>query len=1091
MANMTEYLNRLQEITEQNLSILKALNESFYTKSEHISAMIGSGDNQQLFAIPSFLCLEDKINTLQANFENLVNAPRTGEAAFSFDGDSQLINVKGFSNKPGTIDLGNLSISEFKIDQNDILKDLVTPCPYIKLDLVDLPNDIKEINIKKIIIKNSELRQAIFTGEEPTSAMAYGDVRAKLDLYKEDKDYVEYDTIQRLPLHRAIGYGEYLIEEIVEDKLDDNFKETYVITVDGPLTYTTDDGTIEHYIQIGDELTNYTDTVLLTVTNVDYATQTITAQVKSGMYVSLTSYHDNDAEEFCKLKFRSTVDFDKEKYAKVTLEEDDNCIIFIASINGLNIQSDYSYGLAVDTNLLTCVVDGVAYNYLDYYKNFVNNIGDTLYGITTMINNTINNTSYENFTKITGIKPAVDDVVVKVVNINEHLNDSAKLDNIRSLYSQKKEYQQTLSTIQQQIDDINTILQTNSFEDTNQNRQIYESQLQTLQSQKTETTEYIKSLVNEISQNANDATIPISGAKYRIRGYFDYQKFLADNAIDFTTVVKLHVQYRYRNQDSTVGGLKAIDNNFVFSEWNEAAVPGLIKLPEYGTADNQYHFNYPADTMLDNEISFNQIDIPITQGEKVEIRVKAIYDLGYPFIECTSGWSDNVEVLFPEEFEKNVEVLDIIEENNNEVKRNQLNNILEKNGTITHVNDTVTDQDITYLHKPQSIASGFYTESRRVVPLYDKLQELNNMIVKLNDEVFGINLDQPVIKLSCDSTVMTINSNTKNTFLVTPYNDMVGSLKEEDYGIVQKRIHMDILNPTSHTIKLYSIFPGNFKTQLTGSSRGAVDVSNYSTIYGDGRHGFGYGVPVWCTNYKGIQTTPDGEQREGQGSVFNQRYSQLLYFRLNTPYNNPYATTEQYDARNLPIYDDGNPVMYGDMIVREGGGSPRETTLIGDGGMEVYDQGQYNGIYDKNNLNLGGAYTKGNNNIYPVSMRDVMRKIMQIPDHGSDREVGAGASLYPMIDNFASIQVQGTGDGFEYKSLAPNESLSLDLIFEYKLDTDELDSIEKTVSIDIRTSLYKDPINFEITVKANKDYNVNDEIQLTTAGNVYQPIKTN
>ena len=86
---------------------------------------------------------------------------------------------------------------------------------------------------------------------------------------------------------------------------------------------------------------------------------------------------------------------------------------------------------------------------------------------------------------------------------------------------------------------------------------------------------------------------------------------------------------------------------------------------------------------------------------------------------------------------------------------------------------------------------------------------------------------------------------------------------------------MDILNPTSHTIKLYSIFPGNFKTQLTGSSRGAVDVSNYSTIYGDGHHGFGYGVPVWCTNYKGIQTTPDGGQREGQGSVFNQRYSQL------------------------------------------------------------------------------------------------------------------------------------------------------------------------------------------------------------------------
>ena len=37
-------------------------------------------------------------------------------------------------------------------------------------------------------------------------------------------------------------------------------------------------------------------------------------------------------------------------------------------------------------------------------------------------------------------------------------------------------------------------------------------------------------------------------------------------------------------------------------------------------------------------------------------------------------------------------------------------------------------QDITYYHKPENIASGFYTDERRIIPLKDKLAELNNLV---------------------------------------------------------------------------------------------------------------------------------------------------------------------------------------------------------------------------------------------------------------------------------------------------------------------------------------------------------------------------
>ena len=68
MASVTEYLNRLQNLTETNLEILQAINDSFFSKKDHLSVNI----NNTTYAIPSFLSLENKINYLKENFENLM-----------------------------------------------------------------------------------------------------------------------------------------------------------------------------------------------------------------------------------------------------------------------------------------------------------------------------------------------------------------------------------------------------------------------------------------------------------------------------------------------------------------------------------------------------------------------------------------------------------------------------------------------------------------------------------------------------------------------------------------------------------------------------------------------------------------------------------------------------------------------------------------------------------------------------------------------------------------------------------------------------------------------------------------------------------
>ena len=156
--SLTEYLTSIQELTKKNIEILNALNDAFYTKSEHLSVTI---DNKP-YVIPSFISLENKINTLEDNFENLVNAPRTGEAVFNFNGNTQEIQVKGFSNVPSTafegLDMEQVAgIKTFDAVKNSVFKDFLTPTPFIKIGLSTIPDDIQQVNVKKIAVLNPDL----------------------------------------------------------------------------------------------------------------------------------------------------------------------------------------------------------------------------------------------------------------------------------------------------------------------------------------------------------------------------------------------------------------------------------------------------------------------------------------------------------------------------------------------------------------------------------------------------------------------------------------------------------------------------------------------------------------------------------------------------------------------------------------------------------------------------------------------------------------------------------------------------------------------------------------------------------------------
>jgi len=398
MASVSEHLLLLQKLTQTNLEILQSLNDSFYTKQDHLYADI----NDTKYVIPSFISLENKINMLEENFNNLVNAPASGEAYFNIDGNSRTIEVKSYSNTPNSLKLNE--VNDFIVDDTNIniLKSLLTPAPKVRFNISNIPNDIVTVNVKKIMAKSDALKEYLHSliqkenelgvMEECTSVTyKYSDMVHLLDPYKKDVDYIEYDQLMRLPIRKNIGSGTYIVDSVISDIVDDNLDNYITLKIKTDLTgseyseymksltYKLFDNTIERKLSVGDYLTNYDGTTKLQISDIKPSSNTITLKVVNGEFANIigVSLYDytKGVNDWSKLRFFSPIDFDEDKYIDVTLDDTQYVFIAIAPVNDrMNVQSSWGEGTLINSYKL---INGEE-SFEEYYKNNVKNIGELI-----------------------------------------------------------------------------------------------------------------------------------------------------------------------------------------------------------------------------------------------------------------------------------------------------------------------------------------------------------------------------------------------------------------------------------------------------------------------------------------------------------------------------------------------------------------------------------------------------------------------------------------------------------------------------------------------------------------------------------------
>ena len=1050
---VSESLLQIAELTKQNLQILKVLNDSFYTKSNHLSTVVGD----TTYTIPSYIALENKVNHVQDAINNLVHAAKSGEAWFNFDGNSKEIRVRGYQSAPSPVNL--TPKTTFETETRQIFKDMLTPQPYLNFDMSRLPDDIHQVLVKKVIPYHSTLI-ALLRGEnleDATKPLSWADFqRILLSADREfvpGDDYLEYESVYELPVRNCTRSGQYVIEEVLTDQITENYENVITVRISDktPLKRIDFDGLNTSDLQAGDSLITFDGSAKLKIRDINIAARTMTLLIVSGEYVNpIAAGTDikikpgktvfDSVSDYSILKLYSSMDTNRELH--IPLEEDSMVYMTVAPINPrLNTQSAWGTGLLVNTDKLKRDTDENE-DFRTYYNNNVSNIGDAMVELSTIAYPSITRYSSSDWKTLIDGQPGQrivvpDDITFEVVQVNKHLNDSDAVKNIRALYSQKKQYQTDLAEIQARIASLTESLAEISFDDMSGVRSAYTAQISELKDQQNNIITSINKIVDNISLAANNAEIPIEDGKFRIRGYYDVNRMIArimeKTELSHDEIAKcilgIEVRYRYRNAEIPQANVSVIGNEFLFTEWATYQPPlrertmtyedGRYKVIENDSVKSNGEFNYS-----DNVPKFNQIEIPISQGENVEFQVRVIWGFGHPFVKVSTHWSNSIEATFPPELVKDVQVTTIIEENNSDIETNRFETILRTNGVTPHIDDSIDDQDVKFFHKPESISSGFYTPERRIIPLKDKLIDMDSKITEVTDMIQGTTSEALSVQCVVDNVGIDILADVENVIQLPAY----GNIKDTDgkiptgsayriNGVVYIPATIVLKNQTKHTVNLFSVMPGA-----------------RSVFINDLKH-YRYPIADFVTDEAGLKK----ESAVNTGGTL-----------APTPQVRPGIVAGDATV----VVDEGEDELMGPVIVW--------TSYI-DKADKDNQSPKPKAFYQRANQII----TYRRKNPYDDSrLSDYNTKPSDYEEtHNNEfgyRSVdGYGMWVWPIVTSEYGMCL--TSDAVNSKLvLAPGESISFALQIEYCLNADKATSFSRTIGFNVRNSLYLDPLYYQI-----------------------------
>ena len=702
--------NMRKTITAQTnaLALLESIQKSISTKDTVVQYDYENLKDSSVttYQLPSYISVTNRLKALERNMSNL----SAGRSTITFnDGSRRQIVLTNLPQTPNRI-TSVQAPSTFKIDSNWFFEDLMFPGLTVSLDLTSQIEDSADrVKLARIILDaDDQAAQQFWANTLSNTNYDYVSLKSLLAYngitYSEDIEEIQ------LPLVSNTIAGDF---QIIYDPEIINGNTWYTFDT---LNYATINENGENIgrnniLSIGDRLA-YNDT-LFSVVEVDQNNNKVRLKVLSGaafpgVYSIFRIYQD---------PFRSKV-----INVRVSVNEYD--IIYIKGVNeAFNLLSnEWSDPIQFSTNELVNE-DNVNINLKQYYASFVSDWGAQ------WIAESKERRVSAYYGHIPNI-PVISATDLRVVQINTQINAALDVNDLKNLAAQiestRSLVESTQKTIASQKSNLNNAKTTDEYNSAQNEIALNTKQLEIQQTQYT-------SLVKRFQTSVKENKAVVEDPKYHIRGFFPIPapRYRDDEQTYPEEIIGFEIAYRYICKDNTGVQLNTFnytdnDGNTIvtgtFTDW----IITQSTLKQRIWDNNSKMFVWKAENVADgSEININQIDIPITKGEKVEIKVRTISEAGYPNNPLKSNWSETIIMSFPDNLMTTSEVSDLIQDVNDDALHIAIKSDLNSAGLIAHMNDSIANENsvsgVYCHHKAENIA--YENPGDNGMPETVKLQE--------------------------------------------------------------------------------------------------------------------------------------------------------------------------------------------------------------------------------------------------------------------------------------------------------------------------------------------------------------------------------
>ena len=823
--SFSSILTQFSKAQIQALELLNGITQAVGTSKETVTLEFPTLDGDTVtYTIPSFGFMESQIKNLERTVEKLMGLDNVDANIRMPDGSFKKIIQSRLLRAPKRIT--NLETPRnFSYQNNWFFEDFLSPALYFSVDVSEyVESDSDKILVKRVILNTQTEDEKEFFDQEIKGRNDISYQELLITLQNNGIAFFIDEEVKDLPLSVLRYEGTFDVfrhedVEIEDDNGNTRKRRKYFLN---KLTYTDVLSTITDSIdlKVGDRLA--VGESLYKVDFINTNENSIIVKRESGQE-SITTGPD---------VLRIYSDKFSNKRARVGIGFDERQIVFFKAVdpNFNVVSSGWSDGISLYSNELELDTPSGTQTLERFYRSEVSDFGQQF----------INAAKDKTIPAIYGQTPnapELNDEDFKVVRINDHKLDTETVQSINEKAEEKVRLKSEIKEIEAEINKKKDELITRKFISQAERRGVRNEQ-DALIREKTAKANLYASIIQELAALSQDTPSVLDKPKFRIRGFHEIPDPIQSDKTGPQEVVQFIKEWRYIRLDGSATDAKQFE--FVnsegqlirgtYSNWNVAKSETRKKI--YNPETGLYEW---AEEDVENpeENNINQIDIPISKGERVEIRVRSVSEAGYPVNPMVSDYSNITTIDFPDELLTEDEATLAIQQAVDERSRIAFQQELDSRGLDLHLSRAFEVGDKYYAHDAEQIASGFFTADGTAVNMFQKIKELENEVEALKAKVEEIRGELQITIIDDDGNQLSVNNGDDVTLFAGYYKDFIDSLPvgERKGAIISRTYRMLIQNAESTPLELISRLPGGIGERLPSTVDTASQAQNF---YGPG-----------------------------------------------------------------------------------------------------------------------------------------------------------------------------------------------------------------------------------------------------------------